>query len=144
MRNKNTNKNREHLLKNAIPYIGYSVPVSAHFLTKSISNVLYVSTNKYLISFQNCFGDLSRFRRGKKIEISLISNVSSIGNTTPCHGQHVAHELLVKTAWSRHYTSLTTFLYVNYITQQFHHQRLKGIAPPEFCIHLSPLVQGAC
>jgi hypothetical protein len=60
--------------------------------------VMYVSVNKQLIRFPNCFGDAPQFSSGRVRRLFL---EVFTGHITLCRGQHVARELLVKRGWCR-------------------------------------------
>jgi hypothetical protein len=66
-----------------------------HIVAKWISNVVYVSTNKHLISMKNCFVIYFGCAREMVKRRFLISNVSA-GNITHCREQHVAQELQIE------------------------------------------------
>jgi len=61
---------------------------------KLISNVMYVPTNKYPISFQNSLSPLSLLSKGEE-------DIFSHQNLILCQQQHVAQQLQTERAWSK-------------------------------------------
>jgi len=52
------------MLRNTVHDLGI-MSLFVLYFSKRIGNVMYVSRNIHLIGFQNCFGLLSRFARGR-------------------------------------------------------------------------------
>jgi len=68
---------------------------SSHIFTKLISKAMYVSINKQLISFQNCFSIISVFLGKGLKDVFFISNVPA-GKITLLRGWHFANKLWVQ------------------------------------------------
>jgi len=62
---KYVDNNRKVCAKNLVVNVGLGVIILAQFFTKLSSNVMYISINKQVWSFQNIFGLLCGLSQGK-------------------------------------------------------------------------------
>ena len=78
-----TDSNRKNVFKKCNSELMLGCRYFQHIFTKWVSNVMCVSINEQLTSFQNCFGVLSRLCQERAKMRFLVSNVS-VGNITLC------------------------------------------------------------
>jgi hypothetical protein len=118
-------------LTKAVHHMEHTASVLAQFLTKCISNALYVSIDMY-----RKFAKLLRWyvlsSPGKSLKNYLISNVST-GNQYCVAGNILPTSYWMSWPGLDNVPSLTTFLHVDYRNQQLHHQRCVA------CLHAKTL-----